>query len=211
MARGITRRHFVTRVVPGALVLAASPRLARAANATTAQNLLAAYGGECNAHAKYLAFAAKADGEGFGATGSLFRAVAKAEEVHAGNLAEVIKEGGGTPKAEIKAADVKATQDNLKAAIAGETYEKDTMYPAFIKQAKQEANADALKAFNYAKAAEVEHARLYAAALADLPKGKSAKTEYYVCPVCGMTTKGKPGYGECPVCYTKIGDFHRIA
>jgi rubrerythrin len=171
---------------------------------------MTAFNGESNARAKYLKFAEKADKEGFGAAGSLFRAAAKAEELHAEFLGELIQGGGGTPKADIKLPEIKTTKENLTAAIAGETYEKDVMYPAFIKQAKKEMNKDAMKAFNFAKTAEVEHAKLYAAALAELPKGKSAKTEYYVCPICGVTTKGAPGFAECPTCFTKADKFLKI-
>ena len=58
----------------------------------------------------------------------------------------------------MKAPEVKSTPENLKAAIAGETYERDTMYPGFIKQARVENNRDALQTFTYAKTAEAEHA-----------------------------------------------------
>ena len=54
----------------------------------------------------------------------------------------------------MKAPDVKATADNLKAAIEGETYERDTMYPAFIKDARAAGNADAVRTFNFALSAE---------------------------------------------------------
>ncbi|MHB8303849.1 MAG: rubrerythrin family protein [Acidobacteriaceae bacterium] len=95
----------------------------------------AAFNGESNAHVRYLAFAKQADGEGYGEAASLFRAAARAEEVHASNHAAVIKEMGATPKATIESPEVKSTRENLEAAIKGETYERDIMYPAFLKQA----------------------------------------------------------------------------
>ena len=61
------------------------------AAATTLDNLQAAFNGESNAHASYLAFAAKADEEGFAPVASLFRAAARAEERHARNQSEVIR------------------------------------------------------------------------------------------------------------------------
>jgi len=168
----------------------------------TLDNLMAAYNGESNAHAKYLAYAKKADEEGYGKVASLFRAAASAEEIHLNNHAQVIAGMGGTAKADIKLPEIKSTMENLKDAVKGETYERDTMYPEFIAQAQKESNADALRTFNYAKDAEGEHAKLYQTALDNLAGWKTTNTDFYVCPTCGYTTMGKPGFASCPVCYT---------
>ena len=93
-----------------------------AGNATTVQNLLAAFEGESNAHAKYTAFAVKADADGLHGAASLFRAAARAEQIHAANHARVIKQLGGEAKCDIHAVEVKATLENLKAALGGEQY-----------------------------------------------------------------------------------------
>ena len=82
------------------LALIALPNGAMAATKTL-DNLQAGFNGESNAHARYLAFAEKAGQEGYGEVASLFRAAAKAEEVHAANHAGVIKTLGGTPQAKI--------------------------------------------------------------------------------------------------------------
>lgn len=153
------------------MVLTSSTNTARCEDGkagTTLENLQAAFNGESNAHTKYLLFATKADEEGYGKVASLFRAAAHAEEIHANNHAEAIKKLGATPTADIVAPEVKTTKENLEAAIAGESYERDTMYPAFIAVARTDNNKDALKSFNYAKTAEAEHAKLYSEALADL-------------------------------------------
>jgi hypothetical protein len=80
------RRFFAVTVA--ALCLAPS---AKAESKTTLENMQAAYNGESNAHARYLAFAKPADQEGYGEVASLFRAAARAEEIHPGNHAVVIK------------------------------------------------------------------------------------------------------------------------
>ena len=67
---------------------------AAAAGTGTLDNLQAAYNGESNAHARYLAFAEKADQEQFGEVASLFRAAAKAEETHANNTAGEHRDSG---------------------------------------------------------------------------------------------------------------------
>ena len=128
-------------VLIAALVIAVfASGSALAAPSKTLDNLMAAYNGESNAKAKYTEFAKKADQEGFAGAASLFRAAAKAEEVHATRHAEVIKKLGGTPKADIKLPEIKSTADNLKAALEGETYERDKMYPEFIAEAKASGN-----------------------------------------------------------------------
>ena len=142
-----------------------------AASATsTLQNLQTAFNGESNAHARYLAFAKKAETEGYGEVASLFRAAARAEEIHANNHAVVIKKLGGKPEAKIETPDVKTTRENLEAAIKGESYERDTMYPEFLKQARQVRNTEAIQTFNFSKTAEAEHAKLYTTALKNLDK-----------------------------------------
>lgn len=178
-------------------------------NTKTLENLQAAFNGESNANAKYLAFAKKADDEGYKKVASLFRAAARAEAIHFANHAEVIKKLGGTPTADIKAAEVKTTADNLKAAIEGESYERDTMYPDFIAEARASNNVEAVKTFNFAKSAEAEHARLYAEALANLDQWKTGPATFYVCPKCGFTTQDA-NLVKCPVDFTPKEKFEAI-
>ncbi len=178
--------------------------------ATTLDNLQAAYNGESNAHAKYLAFAQKADAEGYAQAASLFRAAARAEEIHAANHAVVIKKLGGTPTAKIEKAEVKTTKENLEAAIKGESYERDTMYPEFLKEARASRNTDAIQTFNYAKSAEGEHAKLYTEALNKLPKMKAKGVTYYVCTVCGYTTT-KLDFAKCPSCFNSKDKYVTVS
>jgi len=160
--------------------------LASGASDKTLENRQTAFNGESNARARYLAFAKKADEEGYGDVGSLFRAAARAEEIHLNNHAAVIKKAGAEPRADIKPASVGATKDNLvKSASKGEAYERDTMYPSFIKQARKDGNQDATKSFEYAQAAEAEHFKLFTAAAAALRKGEAR--DYFVCTVDGYT------------------------
>lgn len=175
---------------------------------STMSNLQTAFNGESNAHARYLAFAAKADAEGYSGAASLFRAAARAEEIHAVNHAAVIKTFGGVPVAKLEDPGVKSTRENLETALQGETYERDVMYPEFIRQAKSETSSEALQTLTFARAAEVEHARLYAEALQDLESMKSSHT-FYVCPVCGFTTED-PNSEPCPTCATPKESFETV-
>lgn len=192
------------------LALVAFPGPASAAT-TTLDNLQTAFNGESNAHARYRAFAEKANQEGYAEVASLFRAAARAEEVHAGNHAVVIKKLGGTPQAKLDTPVVKSTKENLEAAIKGESYERDTMYPEFLKQARAEGNKDAIQTLNFAKMAETEHAKLYSEALNKLPelKGSTAK-DYYVCTVCGYTTV-KIDFSKCPACFSHKDKYEKVS
>lgn len=171
-----------------------------AAPGKTLDNLQAAFNGESNAHAKYAAYAQKAAQEGYPSVASLFRAASKAEKIHAETHAAVIKAMGAVPKADVKVPEVKSTKENLEDAIKGETYERDTMYPEFIAVAKQERNKEALKAFNYAKTAEAEHARMYTEDLNALGTLKGVTQTYWVCTICGYTVP-KMDFDKCPSCF----------
>jgi rubrerythrin len=152
-------------------------------------DLQAAFAGESQANRRYLAFAKKAEQEGFPQVAHLFRAVAAAETVHA--------------LSHIRAMDgVKSTAENIKAAIGGENYEVFTMYPDFLKDAEADGDKRALGSFKRAWDVEKVHEELYNMALDGLQAGKDAPAvEYYVCPVCGFTHAGKPPE-TCPVCGT---------
>ena len=212
------RSSFV-RVAALGFVLALGSALPAFAGETTSspaegkqkliENLQAAYNGESNAAARYTAFAKKADEEGYAGVAVLFRAAAQAETIHAGNHAAVLKKLGVEPKADVKPVEVKSTKENLETAIKGETYERDTMYPEFLKQAKAIGNKDAVRTFNFARSVETEHAQLYQEAAANLDSWKT-KVEFYVCPVCGSTVKNLPD-SKCPICFTSKEKFLKIS
>jgi rubrerythrin len=181
------------------------------ARQATLSNLQAAYDGESNAQNRYLAYARRAEAEGYTPVASLFRAAARAEQVHAANHAVVIRELGGSPTATITTPDVLSTKENLAAAIKGESYERDTMYPEFLKQARAAGNRAAIKTFNEARTAETEHAKLYTAALGNMDQlqGSTGRT-YYVCTVCGYTTE-KLDFAKCPSCFSTKDKYIAIA
>jgi rubrerythrin len=197
--------------VTGAPAQAATPSGAATLTAVTLDNLQTAYNGESNARAKYVAFAMQADKDGYPSVASLFRAAADAEGIHAANHAVVIKKMGGSPEAKIGTPVVKSTEENLRVAIEGETYERDTMYPEFVKTARAANLPDAVRTFNLAQLAEAEHAKLYTGDLKDLPSLKDrAPVKYNVCPTCGFTT-AKRDFKNCPSCFTPSDKFRVVA
>jgi rubrerythrin len=165
----------------------------------TIEDLKTAFAGESQANRRYLAFAKHAEEEGYPQVAKLFRAAAAAETVHA--LTHLRAMGG-----------VGSTADNLRAAIGGENYEVETMYPPFIQDAEDEQNKKAYNAFKWAWEVEKVHAALYARALELMEtSGREAGgPDYYVCPVCGYThERGAPD--KCPVCGTPGKRFECVS
>lgn len=162
----------------------------------TNTNLQDAFAGESQANRKYLAFAKKAEQDGFPMVARLFRAAAEAETIHA--LAHLANMDG-----------IGSTAENLKAAVAGETYETETMYPPMLAQAKAEQHKAKLM-FEFAGKAEAVHAKLYAQALAAVQSGKDlAADAFYLCPVCGHVELGAAP-ATCPICGTKGERFIKM-
>jgi rubrerythrin len=179
-------------------------------NETTIRNLLSAYEGESNAHAKYTSFAVRADGEGLHGAACLFRAVARAEQIHANNHARVIRELGGEPAVIIHPVEVRSTLENLDEARVGERYEIDSMYPEFLREAKRHNNTAAVRTFEWALEAERTHARLFSEAIAVLESGwLIAARSFYVCAVCGYTSEMPEG-DRCPACNLHWEEFEII-
>lgn len=160
----------------------------------TTKNLQDAFAGESQANRKYLAFAKKAEEEGFRQVAKLFRAAAEAETVHAHNH---LRELGG----------IKSTKANLEEAINGESYEFQKMYPRMIKDAEEEGKKGALRSFNFANEVEKIHADLYKKAVENI--GKNPSVDYHVCQVCGNTVEGEPP-DKCPICGADKKMFKKI-
>jgi rubrerythrin len=164
----------------------------------TIQHLQSAYDGESNARVRYRLFAVQAEMDGYHGVASLFRAAARAEQIHADNHARVLRSLGAEPVRNISPIEVHDTAANLRTAIAGEEYERDVMYPEYLAEAKESRQNAAARSFSYALEAEAEHARLFRAALEDL-NSRRHKTTYYVCTICGFTTADEK-LARCLIC-----------
>lgn len=161
-------------------------------------NLKSAFAGESQANRRYLAFARKAEKEGFLQVAQLFRAAAEAETIHALNHLGLVGE-------------IKSTTENLESAVSGETFEFEKMYPEYIDVAKQEGNSQAAWSFDVANKVEQIHAGLFSKALETLKNNKEfAKVEYYVCGVCGNTVENTSPE-KCPICGAPKEKFFKVA
>ena len=162
----------------------------------TQANLQEAFAGESQANRKYLAFAKKAEQEGFPVVARLFRAAAEAETIHANGHLQALNAVG-------------STAENLQAAFEGETHEYTTMYPPMLQQAEAE-NHPAKRMFKFATKAEEVHAKLYAMALEVVKSGKDLSTAaFYLCPYCGHIELGQPP-ASCPICGAKAEKFLKM-
>jgi rubrerythrin len=202
-------QHVRTLLVAAVALLALTGAADAAPPAKLLDDVMAAYNGESNAQAKYVAFAKKADQEGYAGVASLFRAAARGEEFHARTDADIIKKLGGTPSAAVTPAAVKTTAENLKAAIEAESYERDKMYPAYIADALAAGNKDAIKAFKAAAAVEAEHAKLLTQAASNLSSWKTAR-KFFVCQTCGLPVV-VIDFNKCPICFSEASDFIEVS
>jgi rubrerythrin len=127
----------------------------------THENLKHAFAGESMANRRYLYFAKIADIEGYPDIAGLFRDTAEGETGHAHGHLEYLKQVGD-PATDLAFGD---TINNLKSAVAGETYEYTDMYPGMAKTAREEGFPEIADWFETLAKAEKSHAGRFEQAL----------------------------------------------
>lgn len=187
---------------------------ARAASRTdappTVATLQAAYLSDTRAHARYLAFATRADQEGYRGVARLFRAAARSEEVRAGSHAEALRRLGARPEAPTAASiSVEGTRQNLVATLAHENAERSGAYPRLARQARADGAPAAALSFTLAHAAEIRLVRLYQDALANLERLRAPGDPLFVCATCGHVERAAAPE-HCPVCLSARTAFARV-
>ncbi|MBM3789337.1 MAG: rubrerythrin [Acidobacteria bacterium] len=120
----------------------------------THNNLKSAFAGESQANRRYLYFAKVADVEGYPEVAGNFRETAEGETGHAHGHLDYLKKVGD-PATDLP---MGSTEENLRAAIAGETHEYTDMYPGMAKTARQEGFAEIADWFETLAKAEKSHA-----------------------------------------------------
>ncbi len=177
-------------------------------NAMTASSLRSAYAGESMAHMRYLIWSEKAEADGYPNVARMFRAIAYAEQVHATNHFRALRAEAGafdvTGGAGFGLSDTVAA---LEAAIEGETFEVDQMYPAYPAIARLQGESEAERSFHHAVEAEKIHAQWFARAKEVVEADRDVELGVVrICKVCGHTLEGEaPDY--CPVCGAKAEAF----
>jgi rubrerythrin len=162
----------------------------------TRNNVYTAFVGEAKAYHRLLAFARKADEEGFDQIAKLFRAVAAAEGVHAERHLKLMGE-----------AMVQSTEENLQSSFERETTVNEVYYPRFIREAEEEDEPAAALTFSQARDVEEGHAALYKRALNALLRDETH--DYYVCQVCGYIAE-REAPDQCPICNAKRDRFRLV-
>ncbi|AXX92805.1 rubrerythrin family protein [Malaciobacter molluscorum LMG 25693] len=163
----------------------------------TAVNLMKAFAGESMARNKYEYYAKVAQKEGYRDIAEHFQRAANNEKKHANLELRAYNEM-------IKGKELGDTVENLIDAIAGESYENETMYPDFSKIAKEEGHNRISKMLELIGKIEIEHENMYKSLLERLQNGKEFESEdddeEWICEVCGHVHRGKKPPKACPVC-----------
>ena len=150
---------------------------------------------EREAIAKYELFAQKAMDEGYPGAASLFRAAARAENVHAQRFAKALEDRGiAVPETPAFHPVAGTTAENLRSAATAETQERDSMYLDGLNAAREAGDEGVVLIFDQTRDTEVEHANLLGTAARQLDSLKQPR-HYYVCDKCGYTTDV-----ELPLC-----------
>ena len=173
----------------------------------TIRNLTKAFIGESQARNRYSFYAKIARKEGYEQIAGIFLETAEQEKEHAKRLFEHIQElKGKQGEIHVDAAAPLVygkTIDNLKAAIAGEHYEHDEMYPSFADTAQKEGHAKIAARMRAIAVAEKHHEERYKKLLKEL-QGKTVfkkkKKVYWVCRECGYVHYGTQPPKKCPSC-----------
>jgi len=153
---------------------------------------------ERTAIARYNAYAEKAQAEGYIGVADLFRATVKAETIHLARFTAIMNTRGlDLPSETTRPVIVGTTSENLRAAIAAETAERDDVYRSAYNTAMDAGDSEVAQIFDQTRDVETEHANLEVAAAHDLDSMKQPHT-YKVCEICGYTTD--VSFPVCPLC-----------
>ncbi|MFP4475537.1 MAG: rubrerythrin family protein [Desulfatibacillaceae bacterium] len=174
----------------------------------TEQNMINAFGGESMANMRYRHFAVKADKEGYPNVARLWRAVADAEYIHAGDHYRELKHlDDGFVANSMGAFGPGDTEKNLGLSVAGETFEIEEMYPSYMEVAKMQGENGAYRSFEWSYKTEKQHKALFEKALEAVKQKKDVDLgPVQVCDVCGYTLEGDAP-DVCPVCGAKKEKF----
>ena len=158
----------------------------------TEQNLMTAFAGESQARNKYTFFASQAKKDGYEQIAAIFQETADNEKEHAKLWFKLLNGGA-----------IGSTEENLKAAAAGENYEWTDMYAEFAKTAKEEGFARIAYLFEEVGKIEKEHEERYLKLLENVKEGKvfeAGEVKIWKCRNCGHIVVGTSAPEDCPVC-----------
>jgi len=198
-------RLQIASLALGALLIA---NTTFAATPATIGHLKKAYETEMTASAKYTAYAQKAREENLPKISVLFRALARAEAIHASDYKSAIEQLGDRTENVSPSVDVKTTRENLQDAIKTEVKEVDAVYPAYAQAAGEEKLPLAALGINYSLKTGEQHRALLIAALNAIDNANitSLPSSYKLCLTCGAVY-GNDVPDHCINCLTSQEQF----
>jgi len=156
----------------------------------TEKNLQSAFAGESQARNKYTYWAKVARKEGYHYIAKIFEETAMNEMRHANDEFKLLN-------------GINSTKENLKAAVDGEAYEFETMYPTFAREAEEEGDMEAARLFKQIAKVEEHHRDRYKKLLELVENGTVFKREASIkwkCSICGYEVEGTEPPTKCPCC-----------
>ena len=163
----------------------------------TQKNLEEAFAGESMARNKYTYFSSVARKAGYIQIANIFEETANNEKEHAKLWAKALGMINDLP-------------EDLKAAIKGELFETNEMYPRMEKEAIEEGETDIAKMFKEVGEVEAKHAARYQKLLDNMEKGevfKKDEPKLWKCNNCGYIHEGDEAPDKCPACSHPQGYF----
>lgn len=176
--------------------------------AATIQNLQTAYAKAVTYVRRYTLFVQEAEKERNTAVANLCRAVARSEEIRAGNHARLLRSFGVEPVMPPEEhLAVGTTAQTLKMALSCEDIQYDELYPGMIVTASAEKDTTAARQFKMSREVDARHRDLFFDAINQ--HGRAAKVQYSLCPGCGYVFDSDTS-DECPVCHLKKDSFVKV-
>ncbi|MFQ5484754.1 MAG: rubrerythrin [Desulfobacterales bacterium] len=169
----------------------------------TEKNLLTAFAGESQARNRYTYFASQAKKEGFIQISEIFSETANQEKEHAKRFFGFLEGGDVEITAEFPAGIIGTTDENLKAAAAGEHFEQTEMYPGFAKIAREEGLDAIAMVFESIAVAEKQHEKRYLDLASNIESDRVFRRDAKVtwrCRNCGFLHEGESAPEQCPAC-----------
>jgi rubrerythrin len=194
------------------LVLPACQKKPQSANPASARatiaNLQTSYSCAKKRLLWYSRFSENAEKEHLSNVAALFKAIARSEEIHAANHANLLRMAGVEAREQpIDSIPMGVTRQSIKMALSMESFECESLYPSVLRAAEAEKWLEAATQFKQTKGADARHQTLLKQASEF--SGNMARTTYYICPGCGYIATTEQTE-LCPICSMKNEKFVRI-
>ncbi len=180
----------------------------------TEKNILKAFAGESQARNRYTYFASQAKKEGYEQISRIFDETANQEKEHAKRLFKLLEGGAVEITDSYPAGMIGCTEENLKAAAAGENHEHTEMYPGFAKIAREEGLNAVAAIFEAIAVAEKQHEKRYLDLMKNINEGSVFRKDGIViwrCLNCGYLHEGVEAPSLCPACAHPQAYFELLA